>query len=264
MTTRPKSDTAQAREAFAAGMTGFLHQLDAWLARVQIPGTPERAELSVRKGKRLAAALAKRAATFAQALDPEPWITAPTRERAAKGIIVPEVILDHAGNATGIRHRVQWPVQMMQQRASVTPRHILAGAWLRSAWDASRNVPATSNYSGVFAASNPTGRLPTTRGEIARQRGWEGPGHAPMAGEAVNFAWARLEDDLRATLWVLVLQEPLPSHSHTLSVVEFGRIMGKVRSEEAARNYALGMLHMGLSRLATIRQHWETRAKGKG
>ena len=255
MTTRPKSSFTQAREQFAGSMVAACRQIEAWLARAEIPGTPEHAELSVRKGKRNVDMLAKVALRLRNAHAPEPWITAPTPERAAKSVIDPEA--DEVGKTiVGVRHRVTWPVEQMRRRALLEVPQIMAGARFRRAYEDSRPSPGTSNYTGVFGASDPRGKLPIPKGEIARQRRWNGPGHSPLAGEEFTFCWERLEPDLRATAWVLVLEEPLPNEAHALSPAEFGRRITNMRSEEFARAFVLGMLRVTLVRLDTIYGHW--------
>jgi hypothetical protein len=264
--TRPKSAFAAARETAYDTLLATARQLEATLARAQIPGTPEHAELSVRKGMRLAETIARRALALRSVRDPEPWITAPTKERAAKGDVVREFVT--AGDdVVGVRHRVRWPVDQLQQRALLEVPQAMAGARFRRAWEDSRNAPGIGGYSGVFTVADPRGRLPTTKGEVARQRGREDDekgGHAPMAGHEAAFVWERLTPLMRSTAWVLILEEPLPNEGHALTPVEYGRRQTNMRSEEFNRAYALALLKGTLDWMDHVYRRWDHNRRAAG
>jgi len=152
----------------------------------------------------------------------------------------------------------------MQRRHPLTVHQVHARARLRRAFEDSRFQPATPSY-GELAPRRRGLVTPRNEMRLARQsernheRGTDLK--ARLAGEEFSFVAARLEEELKAIAWVLILEEKLTGEDVALSAVEFGKRLGGMRSEDHARWYALGALKVVAARLTSIYRHWELARK---
>jgi len=229
------------REAFQKLITGMGKELEAVLKRVKEPGTPEQRELATRDGRRLLKSLSKRVRALSEAGEPEPWSTHPTRERVAAAGQAPEktIVLGADGKPEAISHRWHWPVQALHNRHITDARQYMAAARLRRAFKDAGGSKGVMNYGDSGRATNPAERTPITPEQ-------------ERALKEFFSVWKYLERELQAMVWVLILEQPLPGDTHPLSVVEFGKRVGRSNTEEHARWFAFGALKIACIRLSSI------------
>jgi hypothetical protein len=203
------------------------------------PGSPLHRELSVRTGRRLVDSVFRRAKKLTQVTEPEPWMSAPTRERVDQAGEEPlkRVVWATEGEAQGLIHRWGSPVQRAHARQVLAPEEYLAAARFRRAFlDSSRDAP-TTGYGEE--SDKPNWRNPLTRREA--EASWE-----------FQWVWERLEPRMRSEAWILILEKPLAGQTQPLSVVEFGKQVGKTECEKHARGFTYGSLFTLLIRLAGL------------
>lgn len=229
------------RQEFREELAKVGRQLDGWLKAARIPETPQARELAVREGQRAVGHLAAKVRKLAEVGEPEPWITAPTRERSAKagGPPAREVVSDAEGKPAGVNFRWHWPVEAAHRRHITTARQYMGAARVRRAFFDAGGRPSVALWGDEGRASDPARRTPMTpRQQKAHREFFE--------------VWRRLEPELQAVVWVLVLEQPLPGDAEALTVADFGRRISRSSTEEHARWFAWGALKMTLVRLSTI------------
>ena len=145
------------REQVMRRLEAAAKTLEETLERAQRDGTPEQKQLAVRTGRRLAEAIAKKATQLARIGDPEPWITAPTQQRVAQAgespvrtVVGPE----------GVNHRWEWPVAQIHKMGLVKADPTISATRLSKCFYRLGRQPATMDYNGSVAATDPSAKLP--------------------------------------------------------------------------------------------------------
>lgn len=249
---RHRSPIADARAAVREKLDAIGRELEKLVADARKPGTPEHAELSVRASSRLADGISRRAEELKHIRAPDPYHGAPTRERIRQAGEDPRVdVVYTAGEPAGVNHRWIWPVEKAQRQHQLEPAHYLAAARFRNAFDAQRR-PGTMGYGDDRRPTDPATRMPITAADAFRQ-----DDGLQLSGRELGFVWARLEPDLKAVVWVLVLEEPLPGQAQALTSVQFGKLAGRTASDDLARWFAFGELKITLVRLASIYKQFD-------
>src|SRR5262245_2805779 len=104
------------REQLREKLSHMAGDLEAMIAEAQRPETPAHKEFAVRQGRRAIDGLAKRVRELEKMGDPEPWVTAPTKERTAQAGEPPRfrIVAGDGQQPEGVNHRWVWPVERLQ------------------------------------------------------------------------------------------------------------------------------------------------------
>ena len=228
------------RAEFLDWLEATSKRLEVTSERLKDPATPEAKQLGVRAGRRMVDKLWKKLDAIRQFGEPPRHYSAPTREREhAAGEEPTKAVVYDAGQASAVSHRFVWPVQRLHSLHITNARQYHAAARFRAADDRRGDRPSTASYGDGGGASDPSRRLPISPDE-------------EIAGREFRFVWARLEDELKALAWILILQRPLPGEVEPLSIVEVGKRYGATANETHARWFAHGMLKVLCIRLSSI------------
>jgi hypothetical protein len=246
-----KSAFQIAREATEAALREIGKTLEELLNKASTEGTPEHAELSVRKTWRVLDGLSRQVAELKQVREPAPQFPAPTRERMLQTAEPPKekLVTGPDGQAQAMTRRFTWPVHQAYQAYSISDREVMAAARFLNARQAALKNPGTMAYENRGPAPDPAHRNPLTPADMRNE--------GPLAGRELRFIWSRLEEEFKAVVWVLVFQERLPGESEVLSPVAFAKRVGQMRSDEHARWYARGLMKAVLVRLNTLYKHYD-------
>jgi hypothetical protein len=226
------------RERERERLAGLAQEIEKAIKDAK-PGSPLHRELSVRSGRRLAESVLKRAKALSQVTEPQPWMTAPTRERVDQAGEAPlkKVTYASAGDAQGVSHKWGWAVDRAHSRHVLTDAEYMAARRFRRAFLEMARAPAQMSYGED--KQGPSWRTPVTKREA-------------QAGREFQWIWERLEPKMRSEAWALILQQPLAGESEPLSVIEFGKLVGKTNCEKHARGFAYGVVLTLLIRLAGL------------
>lgn len=215
--------------------------------RAITPGTPEHAELSVRRSMRIAEDIARKARKLKEIREPDKHYGGPTKEREQQAGEGPHQSVVYAGEvAIGINHRWQWPVSRAWQKHKLRPHHVVALNRFRTMFDANKNA-TTIQYGDRGAPSDPTKRNALTAKDQQRQTDGK-----PLASTEFEYIRKRLEPEFFLVIWVLVLERALPSMDCALSPVSFGRQYLDATTDQNARDACDQALKWLAVRLCTI------------
>jgi hypothetical protein len=226
---RKKSPFQEQREAIRTRLEGIGQELERIIAEAKKPGTPAHAELSIRASSRLADGIGRRAEELKDIRAPEPWVTAPTRERVRQAGEEPRRdVVYVAGAAQDVSHRFTWPVDRLHQLHIVDPDTYMSASRLYRAYNRLPR-PLTGRY-GDERGGDPANKLMLTEPQETALR-------------EVEYIW-RATRSTPFWRWIkaLVLLEPEPGSSRPMGLVDFGRQQGKTNSEQLARWFAHGFL----------------------
>lgn len=229
------------RVAVLERLEGIAKHLDEVLEKAQREGTPEQKQLAVRKGQRLITAIAKKAQAITRIGEPEPWMTAPTRERVEQAGEAPVRTLV---GAEGVSHRWQWPVQILHNFGMLKPEAVMAATRLNTTYYRLGKQPATMDYAGALQATDPTTRLPILE-------------HQEGAWGEFAFVMKRLTTMERCWVWALVLQAPFNGEAEAPNAATLATRVFEVRTVQLARYLSYGILIATLDRVQSAYQHFD-------
>lgn len=238
---------AEERAAIRAKLQGIGSELERLLEQARNPDSPAHAELSVRTSYRHMQFIARQAKHLQQIREPEPHATHPTRERANQTADRPHTnVVYKDGQPDAVIHRWLWPVEQARRRWLLSADQVSAAARFRRAFLDSQRMPSPTLYSDA-PPSNPTNRNGLTPANMLRQAR-----ALALAGGEAGFVWKRLEDELRAIAWALILEEPFPGKSSPMGLVEMGRGLARIETDRDARWFVYGSLRITCERLVSI------------
>ncbi len=240
-----QADRAEVR----ARLEAIGRDLQAIVEDAKTPGTAAHAELSVRASSRLAEFIGRRAVDLKHIRAGEPHHTHPTRERADKTEDKVRVETVYAnGRPDAVLHRWLWPVEQAWRRHVLTSDQAQAAQRFRRAFNDSQRMPSPTIYSDEpRGKSDPTNRNGLTPQNMVRQAR-----ALALAGGEAGFIWKRLEDELRAVAWALILEEPFPGNASPMSVIGLGRAIANIDTDRDARWFMFGELRLVCERLVSI------------
>jgi hypothetical protein len=234
------STVREQRAEFLDWLEATTKRIEATAERLKDPSTAEAKQLGVRAGRRMVDKLWKKLDALRQHGEPPRHYSAPTREREhAAGEGPSKELVYEGGQAAAVSHRFVWPVQRLHSLHITNARQYHAAARFRAADDRRGGNAGTASYGDGGRAADPTRKLPITPEQ-------------EIAAAEFRFVWTRLEDELKALAWILILQRPLPGDVEPLSIVEVGKRYGSTNNEAHARWFAHGMLKVLCIRLSTI------------
>lgn len=226
-----------------------LQELHAYLERVRDnarkEGTPEEREFRVRAGRRALDGIQRRLDELKRIGEPEPWVTAPTRQRVDQAGEAPHTTVTRTeGQPDGVVHRWLSPVETLHRRYLAAPEEVVAGSRLNAAFHKLGTQLGAIDYNSAMRASDPARRLPLAE---EQEGAW---------GEFL-YVMKRLTERERMIAWALVLQAPFPGEPEPLKAHQFVQKVWDIRGTTDARNIGYGLLMSVLDRLVGIYRRFD-------
>jgi len=215
--------------------------LDELMEKAQREGTPEQRQLAVRKGQRIIDAIAKKATEISRMGEPEPWMTAPTKQRVAAAGEAP---VRTVVGIDGVNHRWEWPVAQVHKMGLVRADPTVSATRLSQCFYRLGRQTATMDYSGAVTASDPTSRTPI--GE-----------HQEGAWGEFAFVMKRLTALERVWAWALVIQAPFTGEAEAPKPAQLAARVYDIRTPQLARYLAFGVLITTMDRIHAAYKHFD-------